>query len=383
MPINAAVHASTAVLLACIVTPYVPSIRYAGFCVTPFIFFPSSVILYSQLNKDGIYFLGISLCLYGWLVLSHIETWISINRKTCLAVVYVLIGCFLVWAMRSYGVRLMQAMGYIFAIVMIPCYLIRSLQRKLPFLRALIAILVITSLPMLMNLLGDGGDRGEVALVQAETLQEKKPLPGLNEDGQIVYDFKKNGSFDIKAREVLKDIEWKRTNWLPSFIDNSFMTLSIIRNGHSSSVGSSNLDTDKHFQKAADFLLYLPRATQIGFAAPFPTSLMVEGGGRARLVKTFIAIEMIIVYAALFFLPYTLWRCRKKLDVWLIFGFSTILLLLYTYIMPNVGTLSRWRYLYLITLVALGIAGVIAFWRSRGDSISLSMSLEKKIHKPQ
>ncbi len=71
-------------------------------------------------------------------------------------------------------------------------------------------------------------------------------------------------------------------------------------------------------------------------------------------------MEMVFVYAALFFLPYALWRWRGQIETWLIFSFCGILLLLYTYITPNIGSLYRSRHGFLMLLLAFCIAGAIA-----------------------
>ncbi|OIO34510.1 MAG: hypothetical protein AUJ70_00930 [Candidatus Omnitrophica bacterium CG1_02_40_15] len=72
------------------------------------------------------------------------------------------------------------------------------------------------------------------------------------------------------------------------------------------------------------------------------------------------AFEMAVVYFALIFLPYAIWYWRKRIEIWIIFIFCIYMMLVYGLVVCNIGTLYRMRYVYITTLVALGIAGFIA-----------------------
>jgi hypothetical protein len=60
----------------------------------------------------------------------------------------------------------------------------------------------------------------------------------------------------------------------------------------------------------------------------------------------------------------------------MMFGFCIILLLIYTYITPNVGSLYRSRHGFLMLLLALGIAGAIAL-RQRALAVTLPTTLRQ------
>ena len=74
-------------------------------------------------------------------------------------------------------------------------------------------------------------------------------------------------------------------------------------------------------------------------------------------------VEMIGMYLSLIFFPYAVWRWRSKVELWLSASFGSILLLMYGYATPNIGSLYRLRYGFLMLLVAVGVAGAIARWR--------------------
>jgi len=368
IPLNAAVHATTGVLLVCMVQPLVGDTRHALLCALPFVFFPFALVWYAQIHKDGIFFLGISLCLCGWISMSRLETWTGRYAQVLPPLLYLFGGCFLIWVMRAYGVKLMQGMGIIFAVVLVPRFLVGALQKKLRLSRALIALLIVVALPSSFGVFKDRAENGEVTLITQA--MESDAIPGDRSEGNI-------GSFRHKAMNVIVELQWRKTAWLPSFLDNSFLTLSVVRSGYAGSVGGSNIDTDVRFHSAPEFLPYLPRALQIGLAAPFPASWFGQDTIRATTaMRAISAVEMVFIYAALLFLPYTLWRWRNRIEVWLMFGLCIIFLLLYTYITPNIGSLYRSRYGFLMLLLALGIAGAVAL-RQRALVVTVPTTLRQ------
>ncbi len=355
IPLNAAVHATTGVLLVCMVQPLVRNTQHALLCALPFVFFPSGLVWYAQIHKDGIFFLGTLMCLYGWILMSRLETWTGRFAQILPPLLYLFGGCFLIWIMRTYGVKMMQGTGFIFAAVLVPRFLFATLQRKLQLSQAFLALLIVVALPPSFGVLKDRAENGEVTLI----------------NDAMLSDFRPAGSFAEKSRNVINELQWRKTDWLPSFLDNSFLTLSVVRSGYTGSVGGSNIDTDVRFHSALEFFPYLPRAFQIGLAAPFPTSWF--GGG---IIKAVSAVEMVFVYAALLFLPYALWRWRKQIEIWMIFGFCSIFILIYTYITTNVGSLYRTRFGFLMLLLVLGIAGAIAL-RQRALAVTLPTTLRQ------
>ena len=124
------------------------------------------------------------------------------------------------------------------------------------------------------------------------------------------------------------------------------------------------IDRNVELLSVKDFFTYLPRAVQLGLFAPFPSDWLApaqsSGGGIMRSVA---GVEMLGVYVALAFLPYALWRWRRRVEVWLTAAFASIFLLLYSYATPNIGSLYRLRYGFLMLLVALGVAAAFAALR--------------------
>jgi len=125
------------------------------------------------------------------------------------------------------------------------------------------------------------------------------------------------------------------------------------------------IDRDVVITRPVDFVTYTPRALQIGLFAPFPAhwfeSGKAPGGSMMRKIS---AIEMLGTYLALLFLPYALLCWRRQIETWLISGFGLGMILVYTFVTPNLGSLYRMRYGFLMLLIGLGVGAVVMFFRN-------------------
>jgi len=394
VPMNAAIHATTAVLMVCIMKIFFSDTRLALLCTLPFILFPTSLMWYSQIHKDGVFFLGITLNLYGWILLSCIKTWEGISSKTFLPVLCIFIGCFVIWVMRPYGVQMMQGIGCIFAIILVPYFITQALRRKFLFRQAFFAIFIIVSLPILIDIFNPKDKGGGIELVTQEMLAVDQGVifphnytdAGIGDDVKVedktisTKSTKPNYQFLVKAQNTKKELEWEYTDWLHPSLDNLFLTISIVRSGYASTIGGSSVDSNVRLRSAPEFLYYLPRAIQIGFTMPIPSFWHGQDiNGKSAILKSVAMVEMLLVYFSLFFLGYALFRWNRKIEIWLIFIFCVIFILLYTYITPNIGSLHRTRHGFLMVLLALGIAGGINFWQRKFNTL-LRVSIKENGH---
>lgn len=343
IPLNAALHALATVLLARIVWIVTGRIGISILAALPFLLYPSASAWYAQIHKDGFFIAGFFACIYGWLRLARIESW-HVPRAAAAAVLWIVGGTLLIGLMRDYGVQLMVALGVPFALV--AGYRLWCapwpIGRRLLALGAMFGILAATG--------WISTNRYKAGEIDARNALDFAPAP--------VYE---NGDPD---RVKIKPIKaaWHWTSPLPRRVDEYFYTVSVLR--HTYVVGyqsaKSTLDREVRFDSAADFPPYLLRAVQIGFLAPFPRDWFGEGSIEAgSFMRRVSALEMLGVYVALIFLPYSLWRWRKRTEAWLVFGACFLAVVLYAYLIPNVGTLYRMRYGFLMAIVALGVAGAL------------------------
>lgn len=375
VPLNAALHATAGLVLVRIMQSFVPDPMHALVCALPFLAFPSAMTWYAQIHKDGYYFTGFFLSLYGWVLVARLETWQGRLTQVLSALGWILAGCLLIWIVRPYGIKLMQGIGVIFAILLIPLFLVRAARLTMGVPRVIMAVVLVLALQPALGVFRDTTASGEVTVVTRTMLDEAyaREKSGPDDDtlvqeggspGPSGSPRPKVGSFAQKAAFFDRSVRWQKTDWLPEAVDNIFFTLALVRTGYSGSPGKSNIDADIQFHGATEFISYLPRALQVGFAAPFPTLWFAQGSNEATSVMRRIsALEMLGIYSALLFLPYAIWHWRKKVETWLVTIACVVLLLIYTYIIPNVGSLYRARYGFLMVLVALGIAGGMAAWQ--------------------
>lgn len=137
----------------------------------------------------------------------------------------------------------------------------------------------------------------------------------------------------------------------------------------------SNLDTDVEIRNFRDLILYLPRAVQIGFFAPFPSmwfSKGVEVGLTGRLV---IGAEMLALYLIMVLAAVGLIHERRRLLPWFLFATAVLGCVALAYVVVNASALYRLRYPYFIPIILLAVQGSSVLkkkYRSRFTSQSLS-----------
>ena len=353
IPLNASLHATAGVVLMRIIRLLADSDFVAMYAALPFVIFPSAMAWYAQIHKESFYIAGTFLCLYGWLILARLDTWKSRGTRPLLGLLGIFFGCLLIWVVRPYGVKLIQGVGAIFALLLLPLFISRSMGGFLAVPRACLAVFILLTLPVALGIY-----QNEVWVFKSAKVPSMGPEVVSPDLGGV-------GGFDQRAERYAERIQWNRSRLLPNKLDNLFFTLSVTRIAYADAKGASNVDVDIVFRSASDFIAYLPRALQIGFFAPFPKLWVSNGSTETNtLMRRISGVEMVITYFALLFLPYAMWLYRRKIETWMIFGFCSILLLVYTYSMPNIGTLYRARYGFLMPLVGIGIIGGVAAWKN-------------------
>lgn len=120
----------------------------------------------------------------------------------------------------------------------------------------------------------------------------------------------------------------------------------------------SNVDTNVEFQGMKDVIMYLPRATEIGFLSPFPRLWFSRGLQVGALGRLIAGLETLAMYICFFFMTVTLFHERKRIPVWFLTAVSAIGCIALGYVVINIGTLYRMRYAYLIPVVILASQGV-------------------------
>jgi hypothetical protein len=161
-------------------------------------------------------------------------------------------------------------------------------------------------------------------------------------------------------------LAWYRTPWLPAAVDRAAYRLALIREQFLISYlfAQSNLDAEVGMRSVPDLVRRLPRALQIALWAPFPVQWL-EAGSLAWTTasRRLVSLEMLGVYLAMLGLPLAVWRWGRRPELWIVLLGCLLPLALYGLTIPTLGALHRFRYPFLMPLVALGLAGGLAGWR--------------------
>ena len=114
----------------------------------------------------------------------------------------------------------------------------------------------------------------------------------------------------------------------------------------------SDIDADVRFTGVGDILRFVPRATVIGFFAPFPRMWVQRGtfGRAGRLLSGAETLAMYFLYVAAFV---CVWRNRRQLELWLLFLVASIGTLALGLVVVNAGALYRLRYVFWILFIIM------------------------------
>ena len=351
IPLNAGLHATGALILLRIMLFFVSSWRVALWCVLPFLIFPSAMLWYTQIHKDGYFIVGILAFIYGWIAWSSLETWKRSWWLPLKPLVYVLLGTLFVWIVRPYGVELLQGVGMGLALVLTVAFAVWRKKAALPWNKVITGFLLCwLSLWSIGFILSDGtgGYLDEPLNASGE------PAPAAGEMPQ--------------SPPLILRIPWQTTTGLPAFLDGKFYGIALVRERSRTYYpdAASNIDVDTNFRKALDVLAYMPRAAQIALLAPFPNQWFKQGSRASTdLMRRVSVFEMGVVYLCLLLLVYALWRWRARLELWVLFLFCSGMMMIFGLSITNVGSLYRIRYGFLMTLVAVGIAAGLSAWQER------------------
>lgn len=377
IPLNAVLHATAAVLLVLIIQTLIEDQKKALCSVIPFVFYPTATIWYAQLHRDGYIIVGFYMIFYGWLLLlkskEEICWWTYLKP-----VLFIITGLILIFIMRRYLVDLTRILSIISAFIITGMLFLALLKNKSKIrgiaIKLVIAWIIPFALyPMTVTAMGKIFDQKINVVSEMVTsrkvekihyrmsfLEVKDKLKVKNNKNKLI-----NYMLEIGVRLInyINEKVIDLYNLLATPILSRVYILLDTREGFRMGGGYSILDKDVKLTDFSDLIYYMPRCLQIAFLSPFPYQWFESGSLQSATVqRRIVGIEMVGIYFALLFLPYSIWHWRKKVELWLMLIFSLIHIIFFALLVMNVGTLHRMRYGYLMMIVAVGIAGFIKAW---------------------
>jgi len=125
------------------------------------------------------------------------------------------------------------------------------------------------------------------------------------------------------------------------------------------SKSGSSIDVDIRYFSVKDLIIYFPRAIQVSFLSPFPEHWISSGRETGKVGRLISGAETIVFYVVLLGFLFMLIRGRQLFKPLLpVLMFSTVVIVLLGYVVPNVGAIYRMRQGLLIPYYIVGIYGL-------------------------
>lgn len=341
IPFNAAAHATGALMIYLIGPLLWPGrVGAVGGITAGFLFlvFPSALQWYGQNHKDAFAIAGALAMLYASLRLYAGQ---CSPRVVWTSAVTMFFGALLLAAVRPYfPVLVLIAFVFAWLFVVLQILVQRRIRENREMLFGTALLIAVLS---------------GVAFGSAQTSQALGTYGESNASHMYIQS---------------AGWRWKESEWAPLVVEKAFRRASELRAhfvGFGKSVGAgSSIDEDRLPENSMEVLGYMPRAFIVGFFAPFPASWS-ERVSIPRLVG---AIETAIWYLFFFGVVVLAFR-RPSRALFAGFVFVATLVVVLSYVHPNVGTLYRQRFgfwMFMLLCGATGWASVIVPWLSRRSS---------------
>lgn len=366
IPFNAILHASATLVLFKIIQSYINRWQTAVLCVLPFLLFPSAMTWYTQIHKDGLFILGCLCFLYGLIKLVR-DPKLEFNIEQAIkSIIITVFGMVLVWIVRPYGTQMLLGTT-VCSTVLISIVIFSKLRRGQ--IDAHNAVAIVASYLVVIIIVGPFAGSGlaiEVSNITSEkpVIEQEHNVTQMNKH-QDNEQQESSSSISIWSGKVSSTVAGIVSSPL-NYMNSIAYSIGLVRDGFRFGYpeAGSNIDCDVGLYDVKDIVCYIPRALEISFLAPFPNQWFAQGTMAANTaMRKVSALEMSITYIFLAFLPFFIWRWRKRIEVWIILIVCSGMMLGFTLVIPNIGTLYRDRYAFIMTIVSMGIAGGIIAWK--------------------
>ena len=132
----------------------------------------------------------------------------------------------------------------------------------------------------------------------------------------------------------------------------------------------STFDRGRFLNSFENIVRYLPRAIQIGLFSPFPNRWIEPGTLPVYTVmRRLNGLEMFCLYVAMLGLFPAIYFWRRRFELWVVFIFFGYFTLVPVIILPNIGTMVRYRYAPIMALAGLGIGAIGVWFQNRRQKL--------------
>ncbi|HEX8130267.1 MAG TPA: hypothetical protein VF527_14280 [Pyrinomonadaceae bacterium] len=159
------------------------------------------------------------------------------------------------------------------------------------------------------------------------------------------------------------------TGWLFAAADKAALEVGCVRYYFIAwyPVSGSIIDGQVRIENFNDLILYLPRALAIGLLAPFPQDWFGTGLSVGRAGRLLSGAETLIIYLCEVLALLALVRSPRRLPAWLLLAVTVLGATALGLVVSNLGALYRFRYLFWILLIILGVDGLVSIMSALKD----------------
>ena len=326
--------------------------RETGLMAAAFIaLLPSFLLHTTQLLKDGLFmsgFLVLILVSVRWLYRKHSPASALVHALIAVLVVNMLGMIRLGWPHVYMSMVVFSALGL---------FVRMKIKREIMLWNLIGSTLVVGATVVLMvphfqTLVAS-------YRIPSSPVSESKPLQegavGISEGNSIQDD---GSALHVPdTSHAAADNLWVSVTFLA---DSASQIVGVMRQGFVDMYPHSGSTIDAHYRitNMKSLVYYLPRATQIGFFAPFPNMWIGQGeklGLSARLLS---GIETLAMYLVYFLAVLGIWRERRGPSVWYLFIVIILGVVSMGLVVVVIGALYRMRYVYWMLMFLLGAGGL-------------------------
>ena len=152
------------------------------------------------------------------------------------------------------------------------------------------------------------------------------------------------------------------------------------------SKSGSTIDSGVRIRDLKGLLSYLPRSFAVGCCAPFPSMWLVAGQRVGSAGKLLSGAETLVMYVVGLLALFAVVRPPHRLAASLLLSITVLGVTLLGLVVPNIGALYRFRYVFWVLLIILGVKGfevIRGYVRQWFYSRRVEMSSSRHVTLPQ
>jgi len=170
----------------------------------------------------------------------------------------------------------------------------------------------------------------------------------------------------IVTRGKEDKVLWNFSGWALDSIERKLYQLSSVRRNIILIGGRTSVDEDVNLVSVSDFIIYTPRAFQLGFLGPLPRFWSGEGSSTAMtMARKIVGVTTIFYYICLVGLITSIQMFRRNPAFLAIMVICIFAILIYAYSHPNTGAFLRYRFGFYMLLVSFGLAHIVQTLQTR------------------